>query len=134
LIWFFLIIFLLHNRSQLFLLFSYYCNRTTQFLLLFSYSKEIDHDETLPIIINQNTQTRGNQGTKWKDPGPKRQMNHLKRWTDWSNYLLAHLFVYLFIISFNYFSWFLICNKSNHLLVCFNFTIIKCILIHFGFH
>jgi hypothetical protein len=31
--------------------------------------------------INPSTQKRGKQGTKWKDPHPKRQMNHLRGWT-----------------------------------------------------
>jgi hypothetical protein len=42
LIWFSLIIFSLHNRSPLLLLFCSFCNRPTQFLVLFSYSKQID--------------------------------------------------------------------------------------------
>jgi hypothetical protein len=41
--WFSLIIFSLHNRSWLLMLFCYFCNRPTQFsFLFFSYSKEID--------------------------------------------------------------------------------------------
>jgi hypothetical protein len=67
-----------HNRSQLLLLFYYYYNKPTQFLILFSYSNEIDRNETLPTIINQSTQTRGKQGTKWKDLGLRRQMNHVE--------------------------------------------------------
>jgi hypothetical protein len=34
-----------------------------------------------PSINQSNPQKRGKQGTKWKDPCPRRQMNHLRGWT-----------------------------------------------------
>jgi hypothetical protein len=42
----------------------------------FGYITKLGNDETLPIVKNQNTQKRGIQGTKWKDPHPRRQKNH----------------------------------------------------------
>jgi hypothetical protein len=39
-------------------------------------------DETLPIIKKPKHPKKGEiQGTKWKDPCPRRQMNHLREWT-----------------------------------------------------
>jgi len=45
------------------------------------FSKNQNNDETLPIINKPKHPEKkrgGMQGTKWKDPCPKRQKNHLR--------------------------------------------------------
>jgi hypothetical protein len=49
-----------------------------KFLALLS---DLNDDETMPIINKPKDLERGKQRTKWKDPCPRRQKNHLRRQT-----------------------------------------------------
>jgi hypothetical protein len=55
------------------------CHKPRVTILRKKFKKSERDDETLPIIEKIKAPKKGGiQGTKWKDPRPRRQKNHLK--------------------------------------------------------